>query len=180
MQDIVSEAARFAADAHNRQFRKFPDSFGFTEPYICHPARVAGMVAVYHPLFKPERLPVIMSAAWLHDVIEDTNTSLATLIDKFGDVVAGIVGELTKPSARGRGFEKDLIHYGTMSRVAKIIKMLDRIDNIRSLVNAPAGYARLYLEESYRLLNAIRDADHSVGDMFLFTIDSASRFFDAY
>lgn len=79
---LVVRAARFAADAHAGQ----TDKAGI--PYICHPAAVAegcrGASAE------------TVAAAWLHDVVEDCDTTLYELRSLFGNRVAELVDLLTR------------------------------------------------------------------------------------
>lgn len=178
MINIVSRAARFAADKHQGQFRDYPDTFGLTEPYIMHPARVAGMVAANHSLFPAYRFDEIMAAAWLHDVIEDCGVDVDTLVNEFGLFVATMVGELTNTSEFGTREQRKFLDRQRLKgvgREAKIVKMYDRIDNLRSMVNAPENFALLYLDESEALAEALRDADRLTYNVLAFTINAVRK-----
>lgn len=143
----VSNALGLAFAAHEGQFRKYGDGV----PYIQHPVRVSLMTA----------------AALLHDVLEDTEVPAEVIAQKCGPGVLEIVQELTnpahlpehryKPRAVRKQIDRD--HLKTVSREAKIIKLCDRIDNLRDVVNAPADFRSLYAAESSLLLEALVGTD---------------------
>src|SRR6516164_2465453 len=81
------EAISFASRAHQGQLRKDGKT-----PYASHPCRVAMIV---RHLFGIDN-PAILTAAVLHDTIEDTTTDFDDLTEHFGAEVAGWVTQLTK------------------------------------------------------------------------------------
>src|SRR3954467_5306173 len=100
---ITTKAAAFAEKAHFGQFRKYTN-----EPYIVHPLEVAKLVATV------TADPEIISAALLHDVAEDTPTTLDEIKQEFGEHVAKLVDELTDKATPDMGdretrkrFERD-------------------------------------------------------------------------
>jgi len=152
--NAILEAAAFARHAHAGQKRKYND-----RPFIVHPARVAGRVAVHG-----RATEAMVAAALLHDVVEDTPHTLEEVAAEFGPEVARLVGELTNPSKgsdapRRERKRQDREHLTRISVEAKIIKLLDRIDNLREMAAAPRGFVRLYCEESRLLAEVIGDAD---------------------
>lgn len=82
---LVRAALEKARSAHEGQVRN--GSGGM--PYIEHPVRVAALLDEHG--YGEE----VLAAALLHDVIEDSDTTLDELREKFGDVVAGLVGSMT-------------------------------------------------------------------------------------
>jgi (p)ppGpp synthase/HD superfamily hydrolase len=155
---LVLRAARFAAAEHRRanHFRKHSG-----EPYIVHPARVAGRIA-WHPKGTEE----MVAAAWLHDTLEDCGTELEALA-QFGPKVADLVVELTNPSkqyphlSRSEKKRKDREHLASVSDEAKMIKIVDRIDNLKDFHMA-GQYEFLqarYLPESTALYEVIKGCD---------------------
>lgn len=82
--DIVARACVFATQAHQGQTDKCE------RPFIGHPAAVAGLTA----LDGMSREAV--AAAWLHDVVEDTPTTLLDIRRLFGERVAELVDLLTR------------------------------------------------------------------------------------
>ncbi len=124
----VADAYELACKAHSKQVRKSG------EPYIVHPVAVAYIVAICMRLGAN---PVI--AAFLHDVVEDTDYTIDYIRQCFGDDVAFLVSILTKKSS-GRyeisrqvdNFKQMLnsIHYDIR---ALLIKLADRLHNMRTL-----------------------------------------------
>ena len=153
----ILKAAQFAREAHKNQRRKYSG-----RPYIEHPGRVAARVAIH-----PCATETMVIAAWLHDVVEDTGVELTEISDLFGAEVAALVGELTNPSKgssapRRERKAQDRDQLAQASREAKIIKLLDRIDNLNELAGAPSEFASTYSEESRLLAEAIGDADYNL------------------
>ena len=84
---LVSEAAQLAARRHNGQTRKGRGE----EPYINHLAEVANMLSAVTNGEDAE----LVAAGWLHDTIEDSETTHDELAQRFGLRVAGLVTECT-------------------------------------------------------------------------------------
>ncbi len=152
--NIILKAAAFARQAHDGQRRKYND-----RPYIVHPARVAGRVAAH-----PQATETMVAAAFLHDVVEDTPHILGDIEGEFGTEVARLVEELTNPSKgstapRHERKRQDREHLTRVNDEAKIIKLLDRIDNLQEIAEAPGDFLRKYCEESRLLAEVIGDAD---------------------
>lgn len=152
--NVILEAAKVARNAHAGQARKWTD-----RPYIDHPMRVAGRVSLL-----PEVIAEEVAAAWLHDVIEDCDPKWSDVIQQsFSERVFSLVTELTNPSkahpklSRKDRKSYDRQHYQTASRWAKIIKLVDRIDNLRDMAGAENGFKSLYLQESILLANVLLD-----------------------
>jgi (p)ppGpp synthase/HD superfamily hydrolase len=152
--NLILKAAAFARRAHAQQRRKYNE-----RPYINHPARVAGRAAAH-----PRASETLVTAAFLHDVVEDTPHSLSDISAEFGNEVARLVQELTNPSKEmnaprrdRKRFDRD--HLAKVSVEAKIIKMLDRIDNLQEMTDAPASFRQTYCEESRLLAEVVGDAD---------------------
>lgn len=120
-------AAAFASRAHRHQVRKD----GHT-PYFSHPCRVAMTVAVVFGCSDETAL----TAAFLHDTIEDTTTDFDDLCNDFGPQVAEIVASLTKNMALSEQARED--EYD--SRLAKadwrarLIKLADQFDNVSDAI----------------------------------------------
>ena len=125
---LVSEAAELAARRHNGMARKGRGN----EPSINHLAEVANLLALATDGADAE----LLAAGWLHDTIEDTETTREELAEKFSERVASLVVEVTddmrleKPVRRRKQIE-DAPH---KSPGAKLIKIADKISNIRARV----------------------------------------------
>lgn len=148
---MILKAADFARKAHAGQTRKWTGT-----PYIYHPMRVAGR-AMLIPVV-PE---YVVAAAWLHDVVEDCDVTKDDLVREFGSPVTAMVVELTNPSKkyphRRRADRKqmDREHLCGVSYWSKVLKALDRIDNLGELDSGPADFQRLYREESQLLSHSL-------------------------
>ena len=124
----ISEAFEFARQAHDGQFRKSG------EPYIFHPIAVANIVAEELMLGAN---PVI--AAFLHDVVEDTDYTIDDIRQRFGDDVAFLVSVVTKKSTGHYEISKQVDNYKQMLNSihydirALLIKLADRLHNMRTL-----------------------------------------------
>ena len=124
-------ALGFAAARHRDQRRKD----AVASPYINHPIAVA--TALWHE--GGVRDVVALTAAILHDTIEDTATTAAELIDAFGGEVAAVVVEVTDDKAlpKARRKELQIEHAPHLSPAAKLVKLGDKLCNLRDLIDAP-------------------------------------------
>ena len=86
LDEDMKSALAYASKAHSGQTRSD------NTPYIAHPERVAASVQRFK---KSHNLDALMSAAYLHDTIEDTDTTKEDLEKMFGVLVASLVQELT-------------------------------------------------------------------------------------
>ena len=126
---MVSEAAELAARRHNGMARKGRGS----EPYINHLAEVANLLSAATDGVDAE----LVAAGWLHDTIEDTETTREELARTFSERVASLVVECTddmrlpKPERRRR----QVIDAPHKSAGAKLIKIADKISNIGARVH---------------------------------------------
>jgi hypothetical protein len=155
MDDLVSKARSSAikAHAHLDHRRKYS-----LEPYATHLQEVAGLVA------SVTNDPEMVAAAWLHDTVEDTGTTLADLEQQFGSAVAQLVGELTDvsgPADGNRAIRKsiDRARLAKASPQAKTIKLADLIDNGQDLCAHDPEFAKVYLVEMASLLEVLTDGD---------------------
>lgn len=153
---IVERARVFATAAHAavKQVRKYTG-----EPYIVHPAEVAGMIdSLEGATFE------MVAAAWLHDTVEDTGVSIEDIRAEFGGEVAELVGWLTdvsKPEDGNRAVRKaiDREHTARAPAEAQTVKLADLISNSRSILVHGGGFASVYLEEKRMLLEVLTRGD---------------------
>lgn len=143
MSELVNKAAEFARAAHESidQRRKYSN-----QPYIVHPQAVAEIVA---SITDDE---VMVAAAWLHDVVEDTPVTIEEIAEEFGTEVAGLVSDLTNPSTKSDGNRKqrkaiDRAHTAEADPRAKTIKLADLIHNLPDIASSDPGFARVYVSE---------------------------------
>jgi len=121
---LVSEAAELAARRHNGMARKGRGN----EPYINHLAEVANLLSAATDGADAE----LVAAGWLHDTIEDTETTREELAQKFSERVASLVVECTDdmslPKAERRRLQ--VINASHKSQSARLIKIADKTSNI--------------------------------------------------
>lgn len=128
--EIIERAFRFAKEAHRGVRRRSG------EPYILHPIAVAKIVISELGLGSTS-----ICAAFLHDVVEDTEFTLDDIRNAFGPKIAEIVDGLTKisggifgdrASMQAENFKKLLLSMSNDIRVV-LIKIADRLHNMRTL-----------------------------------------------
>ena len=127
----VFAAAHFAAEKHAQQKRKGQNQ----EPYINHLIEVAELVANSSAALDPE----LIMAAFLHDTVEDTGVTLTELEQRFGPDVAGLVAEVTDDKSLPKETRKHLQveHAHKKSERAQVLKLADKISNLRSILSSP-------------------------------------------
>jgi GTP diphosphokinase / guanosine-3',5'-bis(diphosphate) 3'-diphosphatase len=140
---IVLAAAAFAARKHRDQRRKDADA----SPYINHPIALADTLANEAALHDP----ITLAAALLHDTVEDTDTSILELTAAFGQHIARIVGEVTDDQSLSKAERKRLQieHAATLSPQAKLVKLADKICNLRDMNGAPPANWPLERRQEY-------------------------------
>lgn len=128
---LLFRALAFAAEKHQHQRRKDAEA----RPYINHPIAVAGILANEGRITNLE----ILAAAILHDTIEDTETSSEELVRLFGDRIAATVAEMTDDKSLPKAERKRLqiAHGPTLSDEAKLVKLADKISNLRDIAASP-------------------------------------------
>lgn len=128
---LVLDAASFAADKHRRQRRKDAEA----SPYINHPLALADILAREGGIEDAK----VIAAALLHDTVEDTETSIEELEARFGKRVASMVAEVTdnKSLAPEERKRLQIAKSASKSRGAKLVKLADKIANLRDLTSAP-------------------------------------------
>jgi (p)ppGpp synthase/HD superfamily hydrolase len=151
---LVEKASAFAIAAHEgiHQTR----STG--EPYWTHPQSVAGIVSEY------TSDPEVIAAAWLHDTVEDTPTTLETLKSEFGPRVASLVDDLTNVAppdcpTREQKITLNREHSAKASPDAKTVKLADVLHNLSDADDCDKDWARKYIREKKLLLEVLKEGD---------------------
>src|SRR5271156_6845714 len=143
----LETAYHFSEVAHTGQYRESGD------PYISHPLAVASILAQLH--LDPQAL----TAALLHDVMEDTSVTKAEIGKKFGKPVAELVDGVSKldkiefethEEAQAENFRKMLLAMARDVRVI-LIKLADRLHNMRTLDAVPADKRRRVAKETLEI-----------------------------
>jgi guanosine-3',5'-bis(diphosphate) 3'-pyrophosphohydrolase len=149
----IVAAAEFAAFKHRHQRRKGVKG----SPYINHPLAVAGTLGAYGI----DDAETVM-AAILHDTIEDTMTTRAELERVFGPAVASIVAEVTDEKGQSTKLRKQMqvAHAPHLSRPAQLVKLADKICNLRDIVARPPDWPlerkQEYFEWAKRVVDGLR------------------------
>jgi len=152
---MVLKAMAFAASKHRNQRRKDAEA----SPYINHPIALADVL--WHD--GDVRDPVVIAAALLHDTIEDTKTTGAELRRRFGPKVAGVVVEVTDDKRLPKERRKDLQieHAAHLSKAAKLVKLADKICNLRDILASPpkdwsVDRKREYFDWAKKVIDQVR------------------------
>jgi (p)ppGpp synthase/HD superfamily hydrolase len=142
---------QFAREVHATQARKYTG-----EPYWTHLAEVAGIVATV-ALDTDHAVAV----AWLHDTVEDTDTTGSDLLLEFGSVVCkGVI--LLSDLETGNRAERKAASRARLAAApgwVQTIKCADLISNTSSIVKHDPKFAVTYLEEKRLLLDVLTKAD---------------------
>lgn len=145
-------ATNFAAIKHSSQKRKDPQS----TPYINHPIGVAQILVVEGGVHDVDTL----QAALLHDTVEDTDTSLDEIHTEFGSHVMSIVAEVTddKNLLKAARKEMQVSHAPGLSTEAKLVKLADKLYNLRDLLRAtPIGWSEQRVTEYFQWAGRVVD-----------------------
>lgn len=136
-------ALAFAAQKHRDQRRKDLAA----SPYINHPIALANVLANEVGI-DDER---VLIAAVLHDTVEDTNTTEQELVREFGKEISDIVMEVTddKSLSQAERKQRQIEHASTISRRAKLVKLADKICNLRDIHNNPPADWSLERKQEY-------------------------------
>jgi guanosine-3',5'-bis(diphosphate) 3'-pyrophosphohydrolase len=129
--NLILEALAFAAHKHRDQRRKDINA----SPYINHPIALASLLSKEGGITDDN----VLCAALLHDTVEDTETTPAELSEHFGKVIADIVMEVTDDKLLPKEVRKRLQieHAAQSSNQAKLVKLADKIANLRDIASCP-------------------------------------------
>ncbi|MBK5964803.1 phosphohydrolase [Thiocystis minor] len=131
----VVDALSFAAHKHRDQRRKDRDA----SPYINHPIALMRVLALEAGI----QDPLVLGAALLHDTVEDTETTPEELAERFGPAIRDLVMEVTDDKALPKAERKrqQVLHAAGASEGARLVKLADKICNLRDVAdNPPSGW----------------------------------------
>lgn len=147
-------AQQFAFERHGatKKNRKGTDL-----PYITHPEAVVALIR------SAPHNDAMLCAGWLHDLVEDTDTTLLEIRTLFGDDVADLVSMLTDKSTPSDGNRKqrkeiDRNHSAQASPDGQTCKVADILHNIQNILETDPDFAKVYLPEKAQLLIVLPDA----------------------
>jgi len=175
MDSPLLDAICYAAEKHQFQVRKDAEK----TPYIIHPMGVA--LSLWEEGDVRNRDALL--AALLHDTLEDTDATQEEISAKFGLRVAAIVEQLTNPADLSTDGAKawQIEHAPTMCIEAKLIKLADRLYNIRDLRPAPAGWSAEkvagYYQWGQKLLNVLKGTNPQLESLLQAEIDASNVVF---
>lgn len=157
MASLIEKARAFAMYAHRNQIRKYTDTH-----YFWHVHAVAQ--TVFDVLPPQVDFEETVAAAYLHDVLEDTDVPASLLGVLFGQRVLDLVlmvTDISKPEDGNRAVRKakDRDHLARADAFGQTIKLADLIDNSRSIVANDPSFAKVYLKEKAKLLKVLTKGD---------------------
>jgi guanosine-3',5'-bis(diphosphate) 3'-pyrophosphohydrolase len=154
---LLLKALAFAAHKHREQRRKDAEA----SPYINHPIALADALVNEGGITDVE----VLCAALLHDTVEDTATTHEELVDAFGSRIARIVAEVTDDKRLPKAERKRLQieHAPHISREAKLVKLADKLCNLRDVAERPPagwdlGRRREYFDWAKKVIDGLRGA----------------------
>jgi guanosine-3',5'-bis(diphosphate) 3'-pyrophosphohydrolase len=135
--DDILDTVQYAAQKHRFQTRKNYEK----TPYIIHPIGVALSILMEAQI----ELTEILQIALLHDTLEDTDATYEEIAAKFGYHVAGSVKELSdevgepgrKTQDQATRKRLEIEHAGKLSFDATVVKLADKLYNLRDLIDNP-------------------------------------------
>jgi GTP diphosphokinase / guanosine-3',5'-bis(diphosphate) 3'-diphosphatase len=152
---LLLKALAFAAHKHRDQRRKDREA----SPYINHPIALANVLVNEGGVSDID----VLCAALLHDTLEDTATSHQELAAAFGARIAGIVAEVTDDKNLPKAERKrmQIEHASGLSREAKLVKLADKICNLRDVAERPPegwdlARRREYFDWAKRVVDGLR------------------------
>jgi len=143
-QALICHAFKFSYSLHEGQYR------ASGEPYIAHPVAVAGL------LRELGGSSAMIAAGFLHDVVEDTDVSVAEIEERFGSEVSQLVEGVTKLSkfnfsskteSQAENFRRMFLAMAQDIRVI-VVKLADRLHNMRTLEHLPEQKRRRIAQET--------------------------------
>lgn len=148
----IDHAKSFAIEKHGDQ------KYG-TFHYEIHLINVLNVLVRNNILPNSERNIDLWISAWLHDILEDTETSGQELADEFGDNIYETVWALTDEGAGNRNEKKQMMYKKlVLNQDGIIIKLADRIANLEfSIINGSKEKIEMYISENKELNSQLSD-----------------------
>jgi len=161
----IMRTLSFAAAKHRDQRRKDVRA----SPYINHPIALASILADEVGITDTS----VICAALLHDTIEDTETTFNELVHHFGQEVADLVLDVTDDKSLPKDERKQhqIDHAGTISEKARLVKLADKIANLRDIAASPPANwdtkrKQEYFDWARRVVDQIRGTHPALEALF--------------
>lgn len=140
---VFVHALAFAAHKHRDQRRKDAEA----SPYINHPIALADLLVNAGDIDDI----TVLAAAILHDTIEDTETTADELEREFGSEITAAVLAVSDDKTLDKAERKRLQieHAASLTRTAKLVKLADKICNVRDVANSPPANWTLERRRTY-------------------------------
>ncbi|XP_052693475.1 guanosine-3',5'-bis(diphosphate) 3'-pyrophosphohydrolase MESH1-like [Crassostrea angulata] len=165
MADVLEiiRCSNFAAIKHKDQRRKDEEK----TPYINHPIGVANILTEEAGIADI----AVIQAALLHDTVEDTDTTFEEIQALFGEEVTGIVKEVTdeKNLPKLVRKQKQIEHAPHASYKAKLVKLADKLYNLRDLNRCtPVGWSQErvteYFQWAHKVVEGLKGTNQPMED----------------
>jgi len=151
--DMVKDAKELAKKLHEGMTDKYGN------PYFEHLERVANRVRdmEYDMVDETSEINLYIAAAYLHDVVEDTDCLIGDIIDKFGETIAEAVKLLTRGEEETYadyviGIKKSVYLEG---KIARVVKMADLLDHLMGPTPCPPNLVKRYEKSLYSLMGKL-------------------------
>jgi guanosine-3',5'-bis(diphosphate) 3'-pyrophosphohydrolase len=168
----ILKALHFASIKHRDQRRKDEEA----SPFINHPIEVAEILARVGLVTDG----MVLQSAVLHDTIEDTLTTAEELEGAFGPDVRYIVEEVTDDKSLPKAERKRLQieHAPHLSTRAKLVKLADKISNVRAIEQTPPASWSLerrldYLDWTEKVVAGLRGCNERLEELYNRTLSRA-------
>jgi (p)ppGpp synthase/HD superfamily hydrolase len=158
--EMLEQAIALAVKLHHGQARD-GDVQGHCLPYIVHPVEVMKTVWAWGAGDE-----VTLTAAVLHDTLEQTSVTDRKLRELFDADVLKIVKELTFSPTTGLSKEDYLGQFATASIPALVIKLADRYCNVLDFMLTKPEYASRYFHKAAPLIDAARSRLAEINERF--------------
>ncbi len=162
---LILKALEFSARKHKNQRRKDVEA----SPYINHPISLANILCNEAHVTDVN----VICGALLHDTIEDTETEPEELEAEFGSLIKDIVMDVTDDTSLHRHERKQaqIDHAPHISQEAKLVKLADKISNLRDVSSNPPPSWSLdrrqeYFDWARKVIDQLRGADAHLESIF--------------
>lgn len=172
VKERIVKAYLSAKEKHKGQKRKYSNL-----DYITHPKAVARIIE------KHTEDEDMVIASLLHDIVEDTDTTIDEVKKEFGDRVAGLVAELTVDAERKKEMKTKQYMVWAMNKMSNdafTIKLADRLHNIKYLIvdetKESKSFARWYIQQTeYIVENLERGGYSNLQNLLLASVEAVIK-----